>query len=156
MEQAIFIRGFPLCVFPHNTATPFAKEFDGWHFVYMTNRSLGRYTYVFEKEPTAEEVMRFPIQMGYTQLWVLKKTCFIRGTGCETLLFRDRIAKPPEIRRIAQGNFVVLQDPLMKTTYHDVVFAGIEADSMAFARQAVDDFRCSLLVAQLVHDEYWH
>ena len=56
VEQAIFIRGFPLCVFPHNTATPFAKEFDGWHFVYMTNRSQGRYTYVFEKEPHLSKI----------------------------------------------------------------------------------------------------
>ncbi len=156
MKQTLFIPDFPLCQFPRQSTSPFSKELDDWHFVYMTNRTQGRYTYLFEKEPEPKEVRKFPIQMGYSSLWVLKKTKFFGGAGKETLLFRDGIAKPAEEQRIAQGDFVVLQDPLMKTSSGDVVLAGTEAESMAFARQGVGEFRCSLLVAQLIHNENWH
>lgn len=155
VTHAVFIPGFPLYRSPREAATPFAKELDGWHFVYMTNRTR-RYTYLFKEEPTPKEIRKFPIEIGYTGLWVLRKTTFFRGPGDKTLLFRDRIAKPPEGKRISAGDFVVLQDPFLKTTNHDVVFAGTKADSVEFAQQAVSMFRCSLLVAELIHDAYWH
>jgi len=137
VKHAVFIPGFPLYRFPRVAATPFAKELDGWYFV-------------------PKEIRKFPIEMGYTALWVLRKTTFFLGAGDKTLLFRDRIANPPEGQRISAGDFVVLQDPLLKTTHHDVVFAGTKADSVKFAQQAVSEFRCSLLVAELIYDENWH
>lgn len=156
VANAIFIQEFPLCRFPRTGTTPFGWELDGWHFVYMTNRPKGRYTYLFEKEPTPREVQKFPIGIGYTALWVLRKTTFFPGAGDKTFLFRDRIAKPPEGQMISKGDFVVLQDPLMKTTNHDVVFAGPKADCLRFAQSAVAEFRCSLLVAELILSEHWH
>jgi hypothetical protein len=152
--QVIFYDQIPLCQFPHNRQTPYSKELPGWYFIYMTNRMQGRYSYLFEKLPTKKELWDLPISMGYTNLWVLKKLTYLSGD--KNLLFKDNIITRPKEESVAPGDFIVFQDPLMKTTYHDAVFRGDESMCTKFATDAVKEFRCSLIIAELIYDEYWH
>ena len=120
----------------------------------MTNRSIGRYSYLFEREPTRREAYDFPIQVGYTALCVLKKARFYPAAENIAQLFLGRIAVPAD--RLTPGNFIVLQDPFTKAGCHDVIFEGSEVECMNFAEQTVAKFRCSTLVAKVLFVEDWH
>jgi hypothetical protein len=155
-EQYVFIQQFPAYVFPAVPPfriSPYSIDKDGWYFVYMGNRTQDRYTYLFEKRPEVEEILHYPIQIGYTNLYVLRKHKYFPGSP--TLLFKENVRK---LSKGSPGDYLVLQDPLMKCdqSYHDILFTGSVEECQEMAAALSSKSRCALVVAELVRNEFWH
>lgn len=163
--MGIFLDSFPGALEPRRT--PFDEAgapTEPVVFIYMTNRSEGRWSHLMA--PGFEQV-HDPINhisMGYTQLWIMLKLEAIYPDGVRRR--KLRAAHVPEAPSFERGVtrddymalFHVLREPGAGPHGHNDHIGARRTlhDAIEFARVYADFHRCRTVVAKLVHDWQWH
>jgi len=137
---------------------------DRW-FIYMTNRSTGRWSYLIAEADTRKDFREF-IQMGYTQLWLFKKIYASElpvGSSAPDEKGRNRTFNPSYPKNLERNDwpgrlYVIFREPIaVKYPHGDVIGYRINKETaIRRADQYASNYQRRAIVGLMALDTAWH
>lgn len=152
-ESLIFVNQFALFQHdavlnrPHLGVTPFSSKSPLGDFIFLTNRSVCRYSYVYEELDGQYVYHNNSISVGRTALMICRSIQYIQGTVKIAYDFTSDYDWKSQ-----NGRFLVFQDPSSKLRHHGTydIIADHECVENAIenAKRFTNDHGISTLIAE--------
>lgn len=136
----------------HEYLSPFNNKGQKGYFIYLTNRTFERYSYLYSSLESIEVFNDCILPMGYTNIWL-----------CKTLEYIDSgnfivLEEIPVLENCNSYEFVVFKDPT-KTNYkaNDILggFSTIE-EAREFSLLLKQKYNLSTLITKKEESITWH